>query len=277
MSPVALSRFTLVLSGTFSLLLFTLGFTLSSDMALAQASDSLVDFGGAFVLAFVVQMAQKPSDRGHPFGHTRAEPLGALAIAALATLLAFQVGYAAVESLLQGTQVRPTAYLFAAFLGKVAFKSFVFWQARGRTGAALEALAVDAKNDILVGFIAVVGFFGARWGWKSADAWLSFPIALYIGWAGFRLGQENVERLMGQAPSDERQAELLQIARSIPGIDDVHDLRAHYLGSELSIHVHVSMPAELTLREAHDRGERVRLALEAEEDVLHCSVHIDPG
>lgn len=275
-TAVALSRVTLAGSAVFSAALWVAHLVLKSDLALAQAADSLVDFAGAFVLAYAAEVGSRPRDEDHPFGHTRAESLGALGIAALGTLLAFEVGSSAVESLLGGSSVRPTSALLGLFLGKVAFKAFIFSRARRGAGAAFEALAVDAKNDMLVGAVAVVGFFGARFGAETIDAWLSLPVALYIGFAGFSLGRENVERLMGKAPPESRQEELRQKALAVSGIGGVSELRAHYLGTMLSIHVQVLVSGDLTLHEAHDIGERVREALEAEDDVLHCSVHLDP-
>jgi cation diffusion facilitator family transporter len=256
--------------------LFTAHYYLGSDLSLAQAADSLLDFGGALVLAYAVRVARTPGDAGHPFGHTRAEPLGALGIAMLASLLGFEVGTSALGSLLRGSEARPGGILLGLFLAKVAFKGVVFLLARGRSGPALEALAVDAKNDILVGLLAVAGYFLARAGWHAADAWLSLPVAAYIGYSGYHLARTNVDRLMGSAPSVERQADLRALAAAVSGVLEVHDLRAHYLGTEISLHVHIVVLESLTIREASEIGAAVRARLEAEPDVIHASVHIDP-
>ena len=46
---------------------------------------------------------------------------------------------------------------------------------------------MDARNDVLVGLLALVGYFVARYGWPSLDAWLALPIALWIGTSGVLL------------------------------------------------------------------------------------------
>jgi len=91
------------------------------------------------------------------------------------------------------------------------------------------------------------------------------------------LARENIDLLMGKAPPLARQAELLALAQQVQGVIGAHDLRAHHLGPQLSIHVHISVDRNLTVTVAHDIGERVRARLEAEEDVMACSIHIDPG
>jgi cation diffusion facilitator family transporter len=274
---VVLSRAVLAGSALFSAGLFGAHLVWGSDQALAQAADSLLDCAGAVALAYAVRVARQPRDEQHPFGHTRAEPLGALAIAMLASLLAFEVLSTAVRSLWQGAEMQPTLGLLAGFLGKVVFKGIVYSLAVGRPGPALEALSVDARNDVLLGLVAVISFVSARLGWQAADAWLSLPVALYIGRSGYLLGRENVDRLMGKAPDLDRQSALRHLAEASPGVLAVNDLRAHFLGTELSVEMDIVVSDELTVRQAHDIGEAVQLRIEAEPDVIHCAVHIDPS
>ena len=49
---------------------------------------------------------------------------------------------------------------------------------------AVRALEVDARNDVLVGVVALGGFFAARYGSVGWDAWLAMPIACWIGASG---------------------------------------------------------------------------------------------
>lgn len=276
MNSVRLSRATAVLSGGFAVALVGVGVLFHSQLAFAQAADSTLDFTGALVLAWVVQVAQRPKDEDHPWGHTRAEPLGALGVAMLAAVLAVQVALSAFHALSADNVVVPDRALVLLFAAKVVFKGLIFFVARHSSGPALRALAVDAKNDMLVGLVSVIGYVGLRLGYSSLDSWLSFPVAAWIFWSGVVLARENIDLLMGTAPTLERQRELARLAASVPGVLNAHDLRAHHLGALLSVHVHVQVRAELTVRQGHDIGEAVRLRLEDQEDVADCSVHVDP-
>ena len=267
---------TAFVSGLFAAGLGIVGHIFGSELAYAQAADSLLDFAGAFLLAWVVRVAQKPRDESHPWGHARAEPLGALGVAMLAAMLALRVAQGAIQALIEGVAVQADALLLEVFLAKVLFKSTVVLLARRAKSPALRALAVDARNDVLVGLVSVFGYIGMKFGYSSLDAILSLPVAAWIGWSGFDLASENIDLLMGRAPPAERQDELLSLARRIDGVINAHDLRAHHLGVQLSIHVHVTVDHRITVQAAHDIGERVRQIIESEEDVLDCSVHIDP-
>lgn len=277
MTAERLTGITAIFSACFSVALGAAFLILGSDLALAQAADSLVDFAGALVLAWVVRVAKRPGDENHPLGHSRAEPLGALALAVIAGMLAVQVATGAIESLVDGPKVRATELLLGLFAAKAAFKALVLRIAAKGKGPAFRALKVDAQNDVLVGLVAVFGYVGIRLGYPEVDAWLALPIALWIGWSGVGLARENIDLLMGIAPPEERRRELLRMAASVPGVIDAHDIRAHHMGAQLFVHIHVSVEAELTVRQGHDIGEEVRARLLQEEDVSHCTVHIDPA
>jgi cation diffusion facilitator family transporter len=245
-----------------------------SELALAHAADSGFDTVTALVLAWAVRVASAPRDAEHPFGHSRAEPLAALFVAFLAGALAFEVGRDAVSALLGEHDVQPSGALWIV-AAKAAFKLGVLAFASRGTGPALHALKVDARNDVLTSVVAGLGIWGATLGRPDLDAWLALPLAAWIAWSGFELAADNVRRLMGESPPQERIGELERAASEIEGVRGVHELRAHYLGTRLQIHVHVVVDEEITVKAAHDIGELVRERLEGFEDVAECSVHID--
>lgn len=245
-----------------------------SELALAHAADSGFDTFTALVLAWAVRVASQPRDASHPFGHSRAEPLGALFVAFLAGALAFEVAGDAISALMGEHAIRPSRILWLLAV-KAAFKLGILVFAARRSGPAMHALRVDARNDVATSAVAGLGIWGATMGHPDLDAWLTLPLAAWIAWSGFELAHENVRRLMGESPPQKQLDELAALGRQIEGVLGIHDLRAHYLGTRLQIHLHVLVDDGLTVKEAHDIGERVRVRIEAVEEVADCSVHID--
>lgn len=261
----------------FATALGAMAYSTGSELAFAQASDSLLDVAGALVLGWAVALGQEPRDDDHPMGHTRAEALGALLIAGLAALLSFEVAQSAVLALIGHEEPRLAGLILVAFAVKAVVKFGIWWAARHGRGPALEALAVDARNDVLTGLVAVSGFLLARYGWPALDSWLALPLAAWIGWSGFVLARENVARLMGAAPAQERQEELLGVARAVPGVLAARHLRAQHLGEQLSVQIDVEVEGHLSVHDGHRIAEAVRVALEAESDVLVASVLVVPA
>jgi cation diffusion facilitator family transporter len=245
-----------------------------SELALAHAADSGLDVVTALVLAWTVRIASQPRDADHPFGHSRAEPIGALFVAFIAGALALEVGRDAVVALIDGHTVRPS-WALSVFAVKAIFKLWILLWARRHSGPAMQALVVDARNDVLTCVLAGIGIWGAAAGWPDLDAWLALPLSAWIGWTGVDLARDNIRRLMGESPSEAKLAEIEAVGLRVDGVSAIHDTRAHYLGTRLQVHLHVVVDESLTVRAAHDIGDEVRIRIEALEDVAHCSVHID--
>lgn len=283
MSPTSaqqlLTRATVVLSFALVVALYACFWVFQSQLALAQAADSFMDVFTASILAYTMAISALPSDENHPFGHARAQPIGALVAAVIAGILAIEVGRSAVEALISGKVAETDWLLVAVFGTKTVIKSTVMLVA-GSLGKKLrspgiDALKVDARNDVLVSLVAIAGFFAARQGLAYLDAVLAIPLALYIAVSGVKLARENIKLLMGEAPPQERQDALRVLAGQVPGVADAHMLRAHFVGTNLHVQVHIVVDPNLSLRAAHDIGEAVRLRLETEPDIDHCAVHID--
>lgn len=270
-----LTRLTAAGSGVFAVALFAGYWASRSELALAQAADSLLDFLALGVLAWTVQVARTPADEDHPFGHTPAEPIGALVTAVLAGVLGLEVGRSALLTLWSPSPWNPNAWLLVLFGGKAVFKTIVFVLSRRHTSPALRAIAMDARNDVATSLIAFFGYFAARWGYPRADAALAVPLAAWILYSGFSLARENIHLLMGAAPPPQRQAALLDLVLSLPGVLHAHRLRAHFLGTSLIVHVHVVVDGSLTVRDAREVAEQVRRRMEREPDVAVCSVYLD--
>src|SRR6185503_3890628 len=62
-----------------TLLKLAVGITTGSLAILAEAAHSALDLLAAAITFFVVHIADLPPDENHPYGHARAEQLGALA------------------------------------------------------------------------------------------------------------------------------------------------------------------------------------------------------
>ena len=178
-----------------------------SKLVLAQASDSLLDIAGSAILVVTARVAREPRDEEHPFGHHRAEPIGALVTAILAGVLGFEILRTASGSLLRGERIELDSWV-AAILGaklavKVGLLAYLALRLPQSPSPAVQAVRVDTRNDVLACCSSLFGFALVRWGFGWADAALAIPIAFLIAYNGVALARENLQFLMGASPDDE--------------------------------------------------------------------------
>mgnify|MGYP006287851589 FL=1 len=142
---------------------------------------------------------------------------------------------------------------------------------------ALHALVVDARNDVVVALLALVGFLAARFGTPRIDAWLALPLGAWVGLSGLSLARENVGLLLGENAPPSRRAEWLRCAAETPGVLVARRLRARSQGSAYFLWVEIGVDPVLSVGEGHAVGERVEDRLAAEPDVTEAVVHVEPA
>lgn len=251
-----------------------------SQLALAQAADSAFDMIGGLALLWALHVSTRPADTEHPQGHSLAQPVAALIVAVLAGVLSAEVLRSALAALLTDSNPVLDGSVAAVFAAKVMFKAVVVMLARlslrGRRSPALSALQMDARNDSLVGSLALLGLGLVRAGLPRVDAALAVGLAGYITYAGLQLGRENISLLLGESASVARLQQLTALACGTPGVKSASALIAIWRGARLHIQLSAAVDSSLTLRSAHDIGHLVEQRLLLEPDVGHVIVHIEP-
>ncbi len=247
---------------------------------LASLIDSLMDSAASIINLFAVRYALKPADREHRFGHGKAEALAGLAQAAFISGSAVLVLLQGIERLLDPQPLGATGLGIAvmllsiiATLGLLAVQRHVI----ARTGStAINADALHYRSDLLLNASVILALLLAAYGIQRADALMGLGIALYIGYSAVRIGLDAIQILMDHELPDDVRAEALALARSVPGVVDVHDFRSRQSGQHWFMQMHVELPAQMPLADAHELGEAVRSALEERFPQVDVLIHTDP-
>ncbi|MFZ4110189.1 MAG: cation transporter dimerization domain-containing protein, partial [Polymorphobacter sp.] len=71
-------------------------------------------------------------------------------------------------------------------------------------------------------------------------------------------------------------ARVTEIALSVPGVEDVHDLRTHSSGVADFIQFHIWLAPEMTVQDAHDVVDMIEERLQHEFSGAEFFIHIDP-
>lgn len=250
-----------------------------SQLVLAQGADSLMDIATGVILTISTRVGSQPSDARHPFGHQRAEPIGALVTAVLAGVLAVEVARSAIGALWLG-ETPASGGIAAAALGvkfgiKLILLALLASRLKKAKSAALDATRVDTRNDVMATGASLAGLALAVFGLGWLDGALAVVVAGYIGWSGMDLARENLRYLMGEAPTEEVLRELRALAEGVHHVDGVVALRAHYVGHSLHVDATVLVRSGLDATQSHDLAVDVTQALENHHLVELAFVHCD--
>jgi len=228
--------------------------------------------------------AERPADREHPYGHTRAEALAGSYVALLLMILALAIGWDALIGLGQ-PHPEPEGFTILIAVAGASFQEGFYHYASAiarRTGSgALMASAWDYRLDALGSLVVVVGVSLTRWAgpaWWWADRVAAVALALLILWVVGNLFFNNVQELMDRQAAPELLQHVRREAMNVPGVRGVEKLRVRKAGLEHLVDIHVEVDPEQTVREghaiAHAVKDRVIGGIITIRDVL---VHIEPS
>ena len=267
---------------------FVAGIMGHSAAMTADAIHSLSDFVTDIIVLVFVHISGKPKDKSHDYGHGKYETLAMTLIGAALLAVAIGIVYNGMTKILlwaEGGQLEAPGMLalWAALLSivlKEAVYRYSIAKAHKLNSQAVEANAWHHRSDALSSIGTAVGiggaiFLGQRW--TMLDPLASIIVGLFIVKVSIDLLRDGIGDLMEQSLPDAVEEEILQLAGSVSGVTDPHDLRTRRLGNHYAIELHILMDGDITLREAHDRASEVENVLRDHYGSnTHVVVHVEP-
>jgi ferrous-iron efflux pump FieF len=253
----------------------------SSTAMLGSLADSGLDLVASLVVLLGVRIAAAPADHDHRFGHGKAEALAALVQVVLITLSALFIGYRAVQRLLSGAETSDAELgIGVSVVAMVLTFALISYQRHvvRRTGSlAIGTDRLHYSSDLaLNGSVIVALALDQYAGLAGADALFGLLIALWLVWGAWSASSHALDQLMDKEWPDELRERFLAAAAEYPELAGLHDLRTRSSGTHYFAQFHVWVPAEWTVREAHDRLDRVEEQLQSRFPGTEILIHVDP-
>ncbi len=244
--------------------------------ALHSLSDLLTD---AIVLA-THKIGQIPADSNHPYGHGRAETIGATIVGAVIILAGIWIAYDVSQVIASGSRLVPNWLAASAAMLSILVNEGIFHYTRivgeKTNSPAIIANAWHHRSDAISSVAALIGILGAHFGYPIMDPLAGGVVALMVLKVGYDILTEGVRDLMDTGLSEDQTEEIQKIIDTIPEVLKYHDLRTRTLGGEIFMDVHILVDTDLTVTEGHAAAERVRRSLiTAFDRVQDVLVHVD--
>ncbi len=261
---------------------WTYHITLSSAV-LSDALESIINVAGSGFATISIWIAAKPPDVGHPYGHGKIEYFSAGFEGALIIGAAVGIFYNGFRHLLQ-PQTLPNlqegiSILIGATVVNLLLAMFLLHTGRRTDSLALTADGKHLLTDVITSGGVVVGLVLVHLtGWL----WLDGAVACLVGFnilvSGGKLLSQSSARLMDASDPDllERLTRIIESHRR-PEWIDIHQLRAWRAGSLIHVDLHLVLPKDVLLAEAHHEAKILELMLmEQFQGNASILIHMDP-
>lgn len=253
----------------------------AGSLALVSAGvESSGDVLAATLTFFAVRLGRQPADPEHPYGHARAENLGALAEAGMLLAAGLVVAVAAIDRLISPRGTPDTRwFVFATIAIALAVdlsRTIVSWRtARRFDSAALRSNAFHFATDMMGSLLVLAGLLAVRAGFARADSIAALAIATIILVAALRLIAENANVLMDRVPAEAHAAAVRALARLAPDIE-LTRLRLRESAGRYFADANVSVGGGQAVVEGHRAASLVEQAIQEVLPGSDVVVHVEP-
>ncbi len=249
---------------------------------LASLVDSTLDLVASGLNLIAVRHALTPADEEHRFGHGKAEALAGLGQAAFIGGSAAFILFQSLERLItpqavehSGTGLFVMGISLALTIALVVFQRYVIARTRS---LAIGADQLHYVTDIATNLGVVAAFvLAGLWGWTLADPLIGLAIAATIGWGAFNILRGSYDELMDREFDDADRQRIKDIVAQHKAVVSLHDLRTRRAGHRSFIQMHLELPAQMTLIEAHHISDEVEAAIQQAFPEAEVLTHQDPA
>ena len=254
-----------------------------SSAVFSDALESIINVvASAFALISII-LAARPPDKSHPYGHGKVEYFSAGFEGALIIIAAIGIFKSGWDHLLRPQPLPNLADGLYILLG-AGLINLILGLTLVRTGKKTHSLALTADGKhiltdvitsagVLIGLL-LVHFTGLYW----MDGAIACMVGFSILYTGIILVKESSAGLMDRAEPAllEEIASLLEKHRK-DNWAGIHELRAFRSGSVVNVSLHLILPRDFSLTEAHMEAVVVETTIEGYfEGRANVLVHLDP-
>ncbi|HUU64985.1 MAG TPA: cation diffusion facilitator family transporter [Dehalococcoidales bacterium] len=258
------------------------GVITGSISVIAQAVDSFLDLLAIAITFFAVIIAIKPADEKHPFGHGKVENIAAIAQAMLIFTAGGLIIYSAVRRIITGATIELTeagmGVMLVSIIASIFLSRHLLRVSRATDSIALEASARNIAADVYSAAGVLVGLVVIRFtGLSIIDPIIALLVSLIILKAAYDVLRKSFGGLIDvKLPEAEENVIRSAILEHAGELVDFHELRTRKAGSQRYIDLHLVMPKDISVEEAHRMCDHLEQDIEGKLQQASVTIHVEP-
>lgn len=258
-------KISFALIASFMIIEFVGGFLTNSLALISDAGHMLSDAVALGLSLSALLLGERPATNQKTYGYKRFEILAALLNGVVLIILAIFICVEAIKRFSQPAEVIGSGMIIISTIGLIINIIVAYILSRNETKENLNIRSafMHVLGDLLGSVGAIIAalliiFFG----WNIADPIASIIVSVLVLYSGWNILKESVNILMEGKPSHINNEDIVAALRTIPEVNDVHDLHIWMITSDfpaLTVHLAVDegCDRDIILENAIDKIKQV--------------------
>jgi cation diffusion facilitator family transporter len=256
------------------------GYSSGAISILSDGFHSLTDTASNVVGLIGVVAARRPPDEDHPYGHRKYETVAAVAVVGFLGLVMLEVLRNAFNHL-TGRSALPeisTAGFIVMGVTIAINIAVVRYESAAAERLGSEVLFADAtqtRGDVWSSMTVIAALAGARAGMPILDPLAALVVAGFIGYSGYQIALTATKILSDRIVMSEIDIE--RVVRGVDGVLGCHHIRTRGTSDHVFLDLHVWLPADMRLTDAHALSHVVKDRLMSRyPQIVDAVIHLEP-
>jgi len=248
----------------------------------ADAVHSAIDLAGIVIGYIGIRISGKPPDKRHAFGHGKAENIASVIIASLIFAAAGIICYQAVRRLIAGAALELVTVGIYVTAAAIVINVIISWYAlrvaRATDSIALEATARHMLADVWSSCAVLVGLILVRLtGLSILDPIVALLVTGLIARIGYLTMKKSFGGLMDTKLPEAEEKEIASCIMKHSGqLVGFHKIRTRKAGSQRFIDLHLVMPKNVSVEEAHLMCDHLEQDIKNRLHDCSITIHVEP-
>lgn len=277
---VKVARLSILSNSLLIIMKVAVGIISGSVSIISEAIHSAMDLIAALIAYFSVKFSDTPPDSRHNYGHGKIENISGVIEALLIFVAAAWIIVEAVRKLTGGTielesiGIGSLVMLFAAILNTYVSRK-LYKVARITKSVALEADALHLKTDVYTSLGVAIGLgliIVTRQNWL--DPFVAILVAIFIVFEAFGLLKRAFMPLLDEAWKEQDISDLEKTLQKMEV--RYHELRTREAGNYRFIDLHIEIPEDVSVGDAHKYCDHIENELQSKYENLSVTIHVEP-
>lgn len=246
----------------------------------ADGVHSLTDGASNIIGLIGINIASKPKDRDHPYGHKKYETFASLVIAGLLAAVCFNLIKESINRFLNPivpeVDVKSFIIIISTTIANFMVMKYEYKKGIQLKSDVLVSDSIHTKSDIFTSLSVIITLIAIKLGYPVLDPIATIIISLFIANAAYQIIKNSSDVLCDTAAIDEKK--IKNIVLNIKGVKTCHKVRTRGRPDDIHLDLHIQINPDTPIDDAHEISNSIEAAIKTGiKEITDVIVHMEPA